>query len=79
MAKIKCKINEDSTLIKFGSLQNGEIFIMNGKACMKIDKIYIGAKIHYLCAVCLEDREIYELPDDELVTYVKKAELKLTI
>lgn len=79
MAKIKCEINEDSILVKFESLVEGEVFVMGGKACIKVDKIYTDRTVEYVNAIGLESREAYELPDDALVTYVKKAELKLTI
>lgn len=70
MAKIKCNINEDSTLVKFESLQNGEVFLCNGKPYYKFNKFAV--------IDIMEDGAI-NFNGDELVTYVRKAELKLTI
>ena len=74
MAKIKCDFKEDSTLVKFRALQNGEVFVYSeydGEAYMKtiIDNQ----------AICLADGDIVRMDNEELVTYVKKAELNLTI
>ena len=72
MAKLKIETNRDTELVKFEALQVGEVFIMtNGETCMKM----IGA----FAAVCLDDGRWMNIDDNALVTYVKKAELKLTI
>lgn len=70
MARIEWNIKEDSTLIKFGALQRREVFICDGEPYYKFSKadalrISTGVWIHF--------------DDDDLVTYVKSAELKLTI
>ncbi len=74
MSKIKCEINEDSTLIKYNALQDGEIFIRKGEPCIKLRGEYY--KEH---AIRLKDGSFVIIESDELVTYVKSAELKLTI
>ena len=70
MAKIKCEINEDSTLVKFEAIENGEVFMYNGEVLYKFNDF---ATINLV-----EDR-LTELNNNTLVTYVKSAELKLTI
>lgn len=70
MAKIKCEINEDSTLVKFESLQNGEVFFCNGKPYYKFNKFAV---------IDLMENGATNFNGDELVIYVKKAELNLTI
>ena len=70
MAKIECKINEDSTLVKFKAVQMGEVFVADGEPYYKFSKdsalrILVGVWNHF--------------DDDDLVIYVKFAELKLTI
>lgn len=71
MARIKYDIDEDSTLIKYLAVQYGEIFLFEGE-------LYIKAHIEGK-AVSLDDGMLIPFDDNELVTYVKKAELKLTI
>ena len=71
MAKIKCNINEDSTLKRFDALGFGEMFIYDDVPYMVVTK---EGK-----AVCLEDGAIIPFEDTDLVTDVKKAELNLTI
>lgn len=71
MARIKYDIDEDSTLIKYLAVQYGEIFMCDGA-------VYIKAQMEGK-AVSLDDGTLIPFDDDELVTYVKKAELKLTI
>lgn len=73
MARIKCEINEDSTLIKFEALQEGEIFVRDGMPFYKT-----GGDCYYN-AINLEECEWIHFYDNSLVTYVKKAELNLTI
>lgn len=73
MARIKCEINEDSTLVKFESLQFGEVFICQGEPHIKV--LGIGERK----AMCLKNGDIIRFDGDDLVTYVKKAELNLTI
>ncbi len=74
MARIKCEINEDSTLVKFESLQNGEIFLVGSNAYVKADCYFNPVN-----AFRLSDGLATGINDNDLVTYVKKAELKLTI
>lgn len=75
MAKLKIETNRDTELIKFEALQVGEVFVMKkGDACMKMLDTFAGAN-----AVCLNDGCWMNIDDDTLVTYIKKAELKLTI
>ena len=73
MTRIKCEINEDSTLVKFGALQEGEIFVHDGMPFYKT-----GGSCYYN-AICLTECEWLHFCDSSLVTYVKKADLKLTI
>lgn len=70
MARIKCNINEDSTLIKFEAVQHGEVFVADCKPFVKWSDT---------SAFSLMRGDILTFKDDTLVTYVKKAELKLTI
>ena len=70
MARIKCNINEDSVLVQFGSLRKAEIFIHNATPFCKMDNIK---------GVNLVDGKEWDFSGDTLVTYVKTAELKLTI
>lgn len=74
MAKIKCKINENSTLVKFEAVQIGETFVIGG---VPFIKIYKGD--HWANATSLADGKLGYITDDTLVVYVKSAELKLTI
>lgn len=73
MARIKCEINEDSTLVKFGAVMDGEVFIFQNEPYMRA--LGVGERK----AMCLKDGDIILFEDTDLVTYVKKAELKLTI
>lgn len=73
MAKIKYEINEDSTLIKFLAVEDGEIFIRDEMPFYKT-----GGDCYYN-AINLAECEWLHFYDNTLVTYVKKAELKLTI
>ncbi len=70
MAKITYEINEDSTLIKFGALQEGEIFLYHNAPFIKANNNHVPNLINGHWTL---------IDDDELVTYVKKAELNLTI
>lgn len=70
MAKVTYEINEDSTLIKFGALQEGEIFLYHNPPFIKANDNHVPNLINGHWTL---------IDDDELVTYVKKAELKLTI
>lgn len=74
MSKIKYEINEDSTLIKYDALQAGEIFIRKGEPCIKMRGEYYKE-----CAIHLKNGGLVAIESDELVTYVKSAELNLTI
>ena len=71
MAKINVETNRDSELVKYGSLQVGEAFFYEGEAYVRsVDKSW---------AVRLNDGGYSDFADEQLVTYVKRAELKLTI
>ncbi len=75
MAKLKIETNRDTELIKFEALQVGEVFIVkSGSTCMKMIDTLKDAN-----AVCLNDGCWMGIDKDTLVTYIKKAELKLTI
>lgn len=70
MAKLKFSINENSTLIKFCALQEGEIFLYNNAPFIKSDNNQVPNLINGCWTL---------IDDDELVTYVKRAELKIEI
>lgn len=75
MAKLKVKTKEDSTLVRLDSLQYGEVYLMDGVP-------YMRAYQPGCTAVNLTDGSLKFIGDeakDTLVTYVKSAELKLTI
>ena len=74
MAKIKCEINEDSTLVKFEAVEKGEVFVCNGEVFVKVDPLPGGIN-----AIRLDTYSRGYFSNDTLVTYVKSAELKLTI
>ena len=76
MARIKMNINEDSTLVKFDCVRMGEIFVKDGIAYIKIFPLKVGESIN---CFRLNDGACAYYSDDTLVTYVKSAELKLTI
>jgi hypothetical protein len=78
MAKLKVETNRDTELIKFEALQVGEVFYYDNNACLKIDELHVRPGV-VINAVSLENRKVYQILDDVLVTYIKKAELKLTI
>ena len=77
MARIKCEINEDSTLVKFGSLQNGDLFIFNGKPYIAMYEI--GDEESSVNAFILDEGFPTHFDYNALVTEVKSAVLKLTI
>lgn len=70
MARINYDIDKDSTLVKFEAVQHGEVFIADCKPFVKWSST---------SAFSLIRGDILTFKDDDLVTYVKKAELKLTI
>lgn len=70
MAKIKMNTIDDSTLIRFEAVQHGEVFI---------DECEPFLKHTSTSAFNLTSGSLMTFKDDQLVTYVKKAELKLTI
>lgn len=70
MAKIKVNTTDDSTLIKFDAVQHGEVFIDD---CEPFIKCADAA------AFKLTSGSLMTFEEDDLVTYVKRAELKLTI
>ena len=73
MAKIKCEIKEDSTLVKFEAIEDGEIFVRDDTPFIKLHRGNLNN------AFCLTECEWLYFFDSTLVTYVKSAELKLTI
>lgn len=73
MAKIKCEINENSSLVKFEAIEDGEIFIRDDMPFIKLHSD------HRNNAFCLTECEWLYFFDSTLVTYVKSAELKLKI
>ena len=74
MAKLKVEMNRDTELVKFEVLQNGEVFMFEGEEHIKVD-CYISE----VNAVRLSNGLAEGFDGDTLVTFVKKAELKLTI
>ncbi len=70
MAKLKFDIQENSTLIKFSALQEGEIFLYHNAPFIKANDNHVPNLINGCWTL---------IDDDELVTYVKKAELKIEI
>ena len=70
MARIKTTINESSTLVKFEAVQVGEVFIQDKMPHYKLS----GDE-----ALNMSDSDIVWIQPNDLVTYVKSAELKLTI
>jgi len=71
MARIKTTINEDSTLVKFGAVMVGEIFFYEESPYYKFNNC--------IAINLVGDNTMNSFSNDELVTYVKSAELKLTI
>ena len=74
MAKIKMNTIDDSTLVRLDSLQYGEVCLMDGVP-------YMRAFQPDCMVVNLTDGFIKFINDPKgvLATYVKSAELKLTI
>lgn len=70
MAKIEWDIKEDSTLVKFEAVRVGEVFIQDKMPLYKLS----GDE-----ALNMSDSDIVWIQPNDLVTYVKKAELNLTI
>ena len=79
MAKIKCEVKEDSTLVKFEAIEIGEIFVCGENEFIKTGlwKSIIGDTVNAFRLNNIAYGAFFD--DDELVTYVKEAELKLTI
>ena len=71
MAKLKIETNRDTELVKYSSLLTGEAFIYKGESYIKTEEVST--------AVRLNDGWFISVDGDILVTYIKKAELKLTI
>ena len=71
MARIKTTINEDSTLVKFEAVMDGEIFFYEESPYYKFNNC--------IAINLMGDNTMNSFSNDELVTYVKSAELKLTI
>ena len=72
MAKIAFYSDDDSTKVKFCSLSVGEVFVYKGDTYFKLDA-------EGLNVVSLKNGEMYHMDDDTLVTFVRRAELMLTI
>lgn len=70
MAKIKVNTIDDSTLIKFEAVQRGEVFIDDCEPFIKYTDV---------SAFKLTSGSLMTFKEDVLVTYVRRAELKLTI
>lgn len=79
MAKLKIETNRDTELVKFCAILVNEVFYYDNNVCLKIDELQTIKPEVVINAVSLENRKVYQIPDDALVTYIKKAELKLTI
>lgn len=71
MAKLKIETNRNTELVKFCTMQDGEIFVYNGGTYVRLENTWWG--------ICITDGSSEEFEDDTLVTYVRRAELKLTI
>lgn len=71
MSKLKVETNRDTELVKYSSLMTGEVFIYKGEVYMKTEEIST--------AVRLNDGWFLAIDGEVHVTYVQKAELKLTI
>ena len=78
MGKIKCEIKKDSSLVKFEAVENGELFVFKGKAYIKIFPLEVPT-YEVINAFEVESGNCTFIYSDTLVTYVKNAELKLTI
>ena len=74
MSKFKIEINRDTELVKFKTLQNGEVFICENEEHIKVDCF-----LSQINAVRLSDGLAEGIDDNKLVTYVKKAKLELII
>lgn len=70
MAKLTNTTYRDSELVRFDAVKEGEIFVYEYVPYIKISEEF---------AVSLEDGGKVNFYTTSLVTYVKKAELKLTI
>lgn len=69
MAKLTITTNEDIIKVRYDSLKEGEVFIYN-EPHMKYNPEF---------SLDLADGSITHFKGDDLVTYVEKAELKLTV
>ena len=79
MAKLKVETNKDSESVKYSSLKVGEVFIHPSVgACIKTERCWLRGDFP-VNAICLEDGMFLHIDADNLVTYVQKAELELTI
>lgn len=72
MAKIAFYTDDDTTKVKFCSLSAAEVFAYKGDTYFKIDA-------EGLNVICLKDGKMYHMDDDTFVTFVRRAELMLTI
>ena len=71
MSKLKVETSEESRLVRFDALKIGEVFVSGGgRVCIKTNNKE---------AIDLEYGVYVILDEKTLVTYVEKAELKLTI
>lgn len=79
MAKLKIETNRDTELVRFDALEVGETFITSeGLVGIKTDQYELrgGLRVN---AICLNDGSYLYFKNDALLTYVRSAELKLTI
>lgn len=72
MAKIAFYSDDDSTKVKFCSLLVGEVFVYKGDTYLKLDADILNS-------VNLKNGDMECVEDDTLVTFVRRAELMLTI
>lgn len=71
MSKLKTETIRDTELVRYDSLEVGEIFVYADNAYIRTDNTH--------WAVRLSTGGFVQFNDEELVSYVKRAELKLTI
>ena len=72
MSRIAFYTDDDTTIVKFCSLSVAEVFIYKGDTYFKLDA-------EGLNVVSLKNGGMYHMDDDTPVTFVKRAELMLTI
>lgn len=72
MSRIAFYTDDDTTKVKFCSLSVAEVFVYKGDTYFKLDA-------EGLNVISLKNGEMYHMDDDTLVTFVRRAELMLTI